>query len=612
MNTRLQLGRNGSRQHIIEIFTLILITALIFPCIGSAMNPTAVDSIQNHYSNYPNNIGKNNISDADYEYLSDLAYDTWNCISYFVDPETGIPYDSSTKPGHVGIDKIGFYIASLAVANDLGFINETKASNSVNKTLNILLYESFETWNGSGTIYENYENQNIRMPYTWYVFNDTNDSKTLVPDEEKVVSTYELGNYYACLIVGRNAFPEFNQSFSKLLEGINWTMLYDDKQDLLYANYTIGKGYSENDHCAYLGSESRIASFLGIATGSISPEHWYRLDRSFDKSELSYNYSFYMPGWQGGIFTQYLPGIFIDERRTSMGISANEFMKAQMAYAKGANIDVWGWSPCYPPEGGYIGYDQIVNNLNIVTPHTSVLAVVSDPQNVVNNLRILEERGVRAPFKDASSEEAFEFGFRDSIDLNGNQISNLYLILDQEMIFLTLGNYLNGTIWRLFMNDSISKKGMSLVEDYNGDIICFIEGEDPAAEVSGGISGFMINASNKTCLGAGWGDNEDYATYELSISENTEETQLKIRYSDMFDEQNHVNNIAVYLDDKYIGTLYTEDTGNWDVFKWSDSLYIGSIAKGSHEIRFASEDNEELNCMNLDCFRLFLYFPTTI
>lgn len=564
-----------------KVLITILFMALYCPQIGSA------------------------ISDADYKYLYGLAGDTWNCISYYVDPDTGIPYDNSNNNKLTGIDKIGFYIASTAVAEELKLINRTDAISRVNKTLNTLLSENFETWNGSGT---KYESPDIRMPYAWYdlVSDETPNSIMINLGRDKNVSTYDLGNYYACLIVGRNAFPELNRSFSNLLDDINWHLLYDEQADQFYNSYNLTTGYSE-DHCEYLGSESRIASFLGIATESIPPEHWEKMSRSLNKSGLNYNHTIYEPGWRGGLFTQFLPGIFIDERHTPMGHSAKEFMRAQIAYAVSTNKDVWGWSPCYDPDGKYIGYDEIEGNLSIVTPHASALAIIYDPQDVVKNLQRLEENGVRKALEtDLLHKKGLDFGFRDSIDLNSGRISDIYLTIDQAMIFLSIANYLNGTTWRLFMNDSISKNGINLIEDYREDVIYFAEGES-AKEQTGG------SQDNASWLGGGWGDNEDYAKYEFNLSDSVEGAQLKIKYSDMFDEPsrgpNLANNLSVYLDGKNVGTLYSMDTGNWYTFKWSDNLYIGNISEGQHELKLVSKDNRHLNCVNIDCIKLFLKHP---
>ncbi len=49
--------------------------------------------------NYDNAVFENSTlsvsQNSNTQYLHDLAYDTWNCIAYYVDEKTGIPYDNS-------------------------------------------------------------------------------------------------------------------------------------------------------------------------------------------------------------------------------------------------------------------------------------------------------------------------------------------------------------------------------------------------------------------------------------------------------------------------------------------------------------------------------------
>jgi hypothetical protein len=50
---------------------------------------------------------------ADVEYLRKLAKDTWDCIAYFVNPDTGMPYDTSSRGRNTSATNIGLYLAGL-------------------------------------------------------------------------------------------------------------------------------------------------------------------------------------------------------------------------------------------------------------------------------------------------------------------------------------------------------------------------------------------------------------------------------------------------------------------------------------------------------------------
>ena len=78
-----------------------------------------------------------------------------------------------------------------------------------------------------------------------------------------------------------------------------------------------------------------------------------------------------------------------------------------------------------------------------------------------------------------------------------------------------------------------------------------------------------------------------------------------MRYSDRFNADNKANHVSIYVDDELKGELYTEDTGDWNIFKWSDKVDIGYISAGEHELKIVSGNGGEWNCVNLDCFKLF-------
>jgi hypothetical protein len=684
------------------------------------------------------------------QYLRNLAHDTWNCIDYYVDDKTGLPYDNSEDITYTGIDKIGLHVASVAVAKGLGFISKDEAINKVNKTLNTLLSNDFETWNGSCTPYES---SDIRIPYTWY---NMTTLKPLLPTGIDVC-TIDLGNYYACLIIGRSAFPELNQSFSKLLNDVNWSLLYDYNENLFYGGYNTKTSNYSNWHCEYLASDSQTASFLGIATKAVPPKHWENLDRCFEEW---HGYRYYV-GRGCGLYNQFLPGIFVDQRQTLMGISAKNLASGDIAHAKNISSPVWGWSAssslpvdisdtvaitlyykgtgssntlqfklededgsvfgkrlynatnisewtksrinyseleyywggddnldlknitrisfaiengerdgipvgdggngtlnicnitlinssediginfygCWYPEMDNgtslslsvdpdnkiitITYDlgignkrvQIVKNFRkydylgcacledqIVTPHASVLALIYFPQEVIENLKKIEEMGARDPILIDGKNHSF--GFRDAVNWKSGKVSGKYLTLDQAMIFLSIANYLNGTVWRLFMEDSFSKTGISLIEDYQGRVTYFVEGEDWTEQYGGGLD-HKPHASNCSCLGNAWGNDGDYAKYMINLSEDADAVLFKIRYSDKFDANNNANRIRVCLDAELKGGLFTENTFDWDEFQWSDPVYIGYVPAGEHELELISGNGGEWNCVNSDCFKLY-------
>ena len=84
--------------------------------------------------------------------------------------------------------------------------------------------------------------------------------------------------------------------------------------------------------------------------------------------EERYHVKYLLPGWVGGgLFMQYLTGIFLGERHSLAGRSAANFAYANMRHADEKALPAWGWSSCADPDGGYIGWGKLRDE--VVTPH---------------------------------------------------------------------------------------------------------------------------------------------------------------------------------------------------------------------------------------------------
>jgi len=382
----------------------------------------------------------NILNQEEIKYLEDLARDTYHCIDFYVDAQTQLPLDNtkSVKDSYTSVTNIGLYMTSVAGAVELGLESRQEGLRKLKKLLaNLSKLSSWKTF-----------------PYSW------NHVTQLIPNKEKFVSTVDLGNYYAGIIVTRQYFPELQKQCDKLLK-INWKHLYDPDRKFFYGGYNAKENISASWHYTHLGSESRLASFLGLAMSGLPLESWEALDRSLEKR---YGMEYLKPGWQGGgLFLGFMSGLFLDEQGTLLGFSAGNFAKAQMAHKRRIDSAVWGWSSSDSPQYGYLGMNAIKDD--IVTPYASALAVSVFPQEVVQNLKKLDELGVRP--RQLVNGSYHDFGFRDAYDFKQNLVTPNYLILDQSMIFLALTNFLKDRIIvRLFQSYPPVQRALPMIKDY--------------------------------------------------------------------------------------------------------------------------------------------------
>ena len=382
------------------------------------------------------------LSRDDLRWLKDLARDTYLCLDYYTEPETGLPLDNSRpqEDHYTSVTNIGLYVASLVGAAELGFETRKDAEAKAAKALHSAA--RLRTWQG--------------FPYSW------NHTLRLTPHPEDFISTVDLGNYYGGLIVGRQYFKPLRADFDRLLRA-GWKKLYDPGRGLLFGGYHPGEGRYADWHYDHLGTDSRLASFLAVAMSGVPPESWDALDRTLEER---HGIEYLKHGWQGGgLFAAFLTGIFIDERGTLPGLSAGNFAKAQMAHMDAIGSSVWGWSASDSPDHGYLGFHALRDD--VVAPHASALALSLFPREVVANLRRLDELGVRP--RHLVQGRFHDFGFRDAYDLKSGRVTPNYLVLDQAMLFLSLVNFLErGRIQKLFLSYPPVKDAIPLIPEYRG------------------------------------------------------------------------------------------------------------------------------------------------
>ncbi|MBI9020957.1 MAG: hypothetical protein JEZ10_06865 [Verrucomicrobia bacterium] len=403
------------------------------------------------------------ISETDAMYLDCVYRDTFACLDYFTEKTTGIPYDVNNGNLESSISNIGLYMASVAVAGKTGVITEDEALKKLNVTFTSL--EKIQKWRG--------------FPVTW-----VNAQTGQLAYGPKFSYADHNGNLVSSLLVVAGLYPdEFDKRVEEYIAPMDFASCYDPAvgkikggYDLAQDDFDIEQPYG-SWYYDLLASDTRHFTLLGIAREQIPAECWRQLNRSTvhsdpldrEVSELlakaTPRETFYWPGMTGGgLFMQYLPGIFLQEKELPMGRSARTMARGEIELARAAGyFPLWGISACETPDGdGYLGWASLQKT--VVTPHASVLAIEDFPEETVANLRTLEAEGMRPePMIDG---QIRKFGFTDSYDTVSGNKSKHYLSLDQGMLFLSLANYLHDDIVRqAFQKTELGEKVTSLEED---------------------------------------------------------------------------------------------------------------------------------------------------
>lgn len=372
------------------------------------------------------------MSQSDLDYLRSLAKDTWHCIAGMEEPKTGLPFDNSDHGENTSVSNIGMYLTCVAAAGHMKLITPAEEELRLDRCLSSV--EKLQTWFG--------------FRQCW------NSVRTLQPGtNDRWISLIDSGNLAAALTAVSEGAPKFHLRCQKILNAMQWGRFYDSGQAALIGGYsTEKKAFNPQWHLNLLASDAHLAQFFAVASGGAPFPIWTTFDRSTETQDGA---TFFKPGWQGGgLFMQFISGLWLDQRQTVLGRSAQNFAWAQIRHGRALKTP-WGWSASDNPAGGYLGWGALKDE--VVTPHACALAIEYYPHEVVANLRALESLGVRSK----------EDGFFDAVDVKTGKRSKLFLMLDQGMLFLSLANYLDGNVIRgWFQLDPTVRMGRSLIADY--------------------------------------------------------------------------------------------------------------------------------------------------
>ena len=437
------------------------------------------------------------------------AADTWRSLDAMTDESSGLPSDNvtgdlATPSAYTSPTNIGGCLWSTVTARDLGIIDRREAHDRIATTLTTL------------TRLE--RNEPSGMFYNWY--DPTTGAKLVTwPDSGDIVhpflSTVDNGWLAASLRIVREAEPRLADEADALYASMDFGAFFNPAgapglpagtnrggfwetpapDCSVAAPMYNGSGVEVHYTCHHYDttvSESRIATYLGIANGQIPPSGLYGTFRTmppgcdyawqeqlpvgevrtydgFDVFEGTYSYAgmSFVPSWGGSMFESLMPDLLVPESAwgpKSWGINHPITVAVQKQHGlTEAGYGYWGFSPASDPFGSYAEYGVEVAGIRsdgypsdaertdvdidrpgcttgtnptptfgdgVVTPHASFLALPYDRKGAIENLRRMQtELGAYGPG-----------GFYDAVATRSGTVAERYLSLDQSMIMAAIGN----------------------------------------------------------------------------------------------------------------------------------------------------------------------------
>jgi cyclic beta-1,2-glucan synthetase len=235
----------------------------------------------------------------------------------------------------------------------------------------------------------------------------------------------------------------------QLFREMDFTFLFDPTRKLLSIGFRVRDGALDPSYYDLLASEARLASFLAIAKGDVSADHWFRLGRAMTPVGRGSA----LISWSGSMFEYLMPALVMRAPALSLLDHTYELVVArQISYAGELGVP-WGMSESafnardleqtYQYSGFGVpglGLKRGLSQDVVVAPYATALGAMIQPEAAVRNFARLRRAGASG-----------RYGFREALDYTARRlpegatvaIVKSYMAHHQGMALVALGNVIN-------------------------------------------------------------------------------------------------------------------------------------------------------------------------
>ncbi|MGQ0550993.1 MAG: glucoamylase family protein, partial [Armatimonadota bacterium] len=425
-----RVDQYGLTQYLTEmggsaVFALILLALLLLvhPESLPAALPFLVVWIAAPYIAYgvsrPVRTRRADLRDEDRAFLQRIARRTWGYFEAFAGADsTWLPADNYQEApvedlaNRTSPTNIGLGLLSTLAAHDLGFIDTRELVYRLEHSMTTI--ESLERYEGH--------------LLNWY------DTHNLAPLHPRYVSTVDSGNLAGALIALAQGLrqearkppdpapsedPEglavsldiLADRALAIADGMNFRFLYDGQRKLFSIGYRLAdaEGPGRLDHGFYdlLASEARLASFIAIAKGDVPQEHWFHLGRALVTASGRPT----LVSWGASMFEYLMPLLLMKSYPgTLLDQSARNVAQLQIAHARAHGVP-WGISEsafAFVDRAGHyqykafgvpgLGLKRGLENELVISPYSTALAAMVDPETAVRNMHRLSSLGLEGRY----------------------------------------------------------------------------------------------------------------------------------------------------------------------------------------------------------------------
>jgi cellobiose phosphorylase len=275
----------------------------------------------------------------------------------------------------------------------------------------------------------------------------------------------------------------------QLENGIGLRFLYNEERRIFAIGYQVAERRLDTSFYDLLASEARLTSFLAIARGEVSVEHWWALSRPFGSAYGRLP----LLSWSGTMFEYLMPLLFTQTHENSLlDRACYDAVRCQIAYAQQSSVP-WGIS-----ESAFSALDR--HNVYqyrafgvpalalrrgqeedlVVAPYAAALALGVEPAAAMKNLRRLARLGNSPLLGDYGYYEAIDYSRRTEPGGGAGIIIRCYMVHHQGMSLLAYDNALHdNTMRRRFHSDARIRATEPLLHEHIPEQILPTTGEVP-------------------------------------------------------------------------------------------------------------------------------------
>jgi len=253
---------------------------------------------------------------------------------------------------------------------------------------------------------------------------------------------------------------------------MNFHFLFNQEKMLLSIGYSVDKDELDTGCYDLLGSEARLASLFAIAKNDIPSKHWFHLGRTASPV----GFSAALLSWSGSMFEYLMPSLVMRAPFGSLIANTNDMaVHQQRHYGKHLHVP-WGISEsafnARDLEFSYqysnfgvpsLGLKRGLADNIVISPYSSGLAAMVDPNSAVKNFNTLESLGCLGAY-----------GFYEAIDFTPSRqpknakhtVIESYMAHHQGMTIVAINNALNNGVMRnRFHNEPMIGACESLLQE---------------------------------------------------------------------------------------------------------------------------------------------------